>query len=79
MSGMRRVRFILRAIAAFVLAVVGWAILGYLMTVPLGMIYGWSGHPAIPDAPVYVYVGVYIVALPALCLFAAWRLAGRRS
>lgn len=53
----------------------GWMVLGYLATAPLGAIFGWSGHPAIPAAPVAVYVVVYLIALPVVCLIGAWKLA----
>jgi hypothetical protein len=66
--------FILRAVGTFVAAFAGWAVLGYLATAPLGAIYGWSGHPSIPAAPVAVYVGVFLVVLPIICLFGAWRM-----
>jgi hypothetical protein len=59
------------------LAAPGWLVLGYLATAPLGAIYGWSGHPAIPAAPTSVYVGVYLVVLPLVCVVAAWILIGR--
>lgn len=65
--------FMLRAIATLLVASAGWAVLGYLATAPLGALYGWSGHPAIPGAPLTVYVGLYLVVLPAICLFLAWR------
>lgn len=79
--------FALRAVATLVVALVGWVSLGYLATAPLGAIFGWSGHPAIPDAPVAVYIGLYLVVLPVVCLFGAWsivrwagaRLSARRS
>jgi hypothetical protein len=58
------------------LGVVGWLVLGYLVSVPLGLMFGWSGHPAIPDAPLLVYLAVYGIVLPALCLFGAWRISG---
>jgi hypothetical protein len=67
-------RFLLRALGTLVVALPAWTILGYLLTAPLGAIYGWSGHPAIPAAPVPVYVGLYLVVLPALCLAGAWTL-----
>jgi hypothetical protein len=51
-----------------------WAGIGLLTTVPLGTIYGWSGHPAMPDAPFSVYVLVYLLALPALCFGGSWKL-----
>ena len=63
----------LRAACTLVLAVVGWAVLGYLATAPLGALYGWSGHPSIPGAPTAVYIGLYLIALPALCLVGAWK------
>lgn len=65
---------ILRGAGTLILGLVGWAGLGYLATAPLGAIFGWSGHPAISDAPTAVYVIVYLVLLPALCLAGAWRL-----
>ena len=65
---------ILRGACVVVLATVCWAILGYLATAPLGALYGWSGHPSIPNAPVSVYIGLYVIVLPVLCLFAAWKL-----
>jgi hypothetical protein len=43
---------------------------------PLGMVFGWSGHPAIPAAPIAVYVVLYLVVLPAFCLYGAWRIVG---
>ena len=65
---------LLRAIATLLLAAAAWVLLGYLATAPLGAIFGWAGHPSIPAAPVAIYVAVYLIALPALCLFAAWKL-----
>jgi hypothetical protein len=65
--------FILRAVGALLVGAVAWAVLGYLATVPLGAVFGWSGHPALPDAPAAVYVGLYLVVLPALCFFGAWQ------
>jgi hypothetical protein len=67
---------VLRVACTLVLAVVCWAILGFLATAPLGALYGWSGHPSIPAAPVAVYVGIYLIVLPALCLIGAWKLVG---
>jgi ABC-type polysaccharide/polyol phosphate export permease len=67
----------LRVLGTILLGLVGWVIVGYLLTIPLGAIFGWSGHPAVPDAPVPIYVALYIVAIPALCLFAAWRVVRR--
>jgi hypothetical protein len=67
---------LLRALATLVLGVLAWGVLGYLASMPLGMVFGWSGHPAIPDAPAAVYVGLYLVVLPALCLYGAWRVVG---
>jgi hypothetical protein len=65
---------VLRALGVGLLATLAWVILGYLLTMPLGLLFGWSGHPAIPDAPLSVYVGLYGVVLPAGCLFGAWNL-----
>jgi hypothetical protein len=48
-----------------------------LATIPLGAMFGWSGHPAIPDAPLLVYVALYAVLLPGMSLMAGWRLTGR--
>jgi hypothetical protein len=67
---------VLRGFATLVLALIAWACLGYFASMPLGLLYGWSGHPAIPDAPIGVYVGLYLIVLPLLCLFGAWRLVG---
>ena len=68
---------ILRVLGTILVGLLGWVLLGYLLTVPLGAIYGWSGHPAVPDAPVPMYVAVYLVILPGLCLFGAWRVVCR--
>jgi hypothetical protein len=65
---------LLRVLAILVLGTALWAFLGLLTTVPLGWCFGWSGHPAIPSAPFAVYVGIYGVALPMVCLWGAWRL-----
>jgi len=67
---------LLRGLATLVLATVAWACFGYLATIPLGMVFGWSGHPAIPDAPVAVYIGLYLIVLPVLCLVGTWRVVG---
>ena len=66
----------LRVVVTLILGLAGWVGLGYLATVPLGAIFGWSGHPAIPDAPAGVYIGLYLVLLPALCLTGAGRAGG---
>jgi protein-S-isoprenylcysteine O-methyltransferase Ste14 len=66
--------FMLRATGTLVLAAAGWAVLAYLATAPLGAIYGWSGHPPLPNAPTAVYVVLYLVVLPAICLVLAWRM-----
>jgi hypothetical protein len=66
----------IRALCALVIASVAWITLGYLATAPLGLIFGWSGHPSIPNAPAAVYVGLYLVLLPVLCLVGAWKLLG---
>ena len=60
-----------------VVALVSWVFLGYFATLPLGAFYGWSGHPAIPDAPLAVYVVLYLVVLPVLCLLGAWTVVRR--
>jgi hypothetical protein len=65
-----------RAIATLLLGAAAWIALGFLATAPLGVIFGWSGHPAVPDAPAAVYVGLYLVVLPILCLGGAWRFIG---
>ena len=72
-----RLALALRLTGTLVVATVAWAILGYLLTLPLGAVFGWSGHPAIPAAPVAVYIGLYLVVLPAACLVGAWWLTGR--
>ena len=64
----------LRFLGTLVVAVVSWAVLGYLASAPLGAIYGWSGHPAIPAAPTAVYILVYAVVLPLLCLAGGWKI-----
>jgi hypothetical protein len=61
------------------LGAIAWVVLGYLATPPLGLLFGWSGHPAIPDAPLLVYLAVYVIALPALCLFGAGKVVGALS
>jgi hypothetical protein len=66
------VRVLIRLLLSVILGVVAWALLGYLATAPLGAIYGWSGHPAIPAAPWSVYVAVYLILLPLVCLAGAW-------
>ena len=71
------VRLVIRALATVVLAAIGWAVVGYVATAPLGAIYGWGGHPAMPSAPWSVYVALYFVTLPAVCLIGGWFLAGR--
>jgi len=69
-----------RVLATLLIAAVGWAVIGYLATVPLGALYGWSGHPAIPAAPLGVYIGLYLVVLPGACLLGARRLVyGKRG
>jgi hypothetical protein len=70
-------RILVRVLLSVILGFVAWAVVGYLATLPLGAIYGWSGHPAIPAAPWSVYVALYLVLLPVICLAAAWYLAGR--
>ncbi len=65
----------MRGTLAFLIAVVLWIVAGFLVTAPLGAIYGWSGHPAIPAAPMPVYVIVYLIVLPVVCIAAAWKTA----
>lgn len=67
----------LRLLGTLVAAAFGWVVLGYLATGVLGAMYGWGGHPAIPAAPMAVYVVVYGVVLPILCLAGAWKVTGR--
>lgn len=64
----------LRLLATLILAAIGWVLLGYVAIGLLGMIYGWSGHPAMPPAPWALYIALYGVALPLVCLTLAWRL-----
>src|SRR5688572_28831539 len=66
---------LLRLLLTILLAAVGWAVLGYFASAPLAWIFGWSsGHPPIPAAPKYVYVGLYVVFLPLVCCAGAWKL-----
>ena len=65
----------MRGTLVFVIAVVLWVVAGFLVTAPLGAIYGWSGHPSIPAAPMSVYVIVYLFVLPVACIAAAWKTA----
>jgi hypothetical protein len=67
----------LRVLGTLVLATISWALLGYFATMPLGAIYGWGGHPALPSAPIGVYIALYGVVFPLLCLAAAWVVMGR--
>ena len=67
---------LVRVIVTLLLGVVAWAVLGFLATAPLGAIYGWSGHPSVPAAPMAVYVGLYLVVLPIVCLAGAWWVVG---
>ena len=67
----------LRVVGTLVLATLSWALLGYFATLPLRAIYGWGGHPAIPSAPIGVYIALYGVVFPLLCLSAAWFVMGK--
>jgi hypothetical protein len=67
----------IRVLATLLVAVPAWVVLGFLATAPLGAVYGWSGHPSIPGAPTWVYVGVYLVVLPLVCAWPVWWLTGR--
>jgi hypothetical protein len=82
----RWLRTVLRSLFVVLLAAVLWAVGGLYATAPLGMVYGWSGHPPLPPAPTWVWVTLYVVVLPLLSLALAWwvvrgaeRLAGRWS
>ena len=72
--GSSRVMLAARGVATIIVAFLCWVVVGYLVTAPLGAIYGWSGHPSIPAAPTEVYIGLYLVVLPVVCLLAGWRL-----
>ena len=69
--------FLIRAIGTLFVATVLWAVIGYFATLPLGAIFGWSGHPAIPAAPIAIYIGFYLGVLPVLSVWAGWRLVSR--
>jgi hypothetical protein len=64
----------LRVAGTLVVAVIGWVVLSLLATGALGAIYGWGGHPAIPAAPLPVYITLYLVVLPMLSVAGGWRL-----
>jgi hypothetical protein len=51
-----------------------WIVVGYAALIPLGAIFGWSGHPALPAAPLWVYGGLYVAALPILCFYWGWKI-----
>lgn len=55
------------------IALLAWVVLGYFVLGLMGAIFGWSGHPALPSAPIEAYFIVYLIVLPAICLFAGWR------
>ena len=67
-----RARLFVRLGVTLILACVLWGVLGYLATAPLGAVYGWGGHPAIPSAPESVYIVLYLIVLPAICLGSCW-------
>ena len=73
----RSVSVALRVLGTLVLATISWLLLGYFATLPLGAIYGWGGHPALPSAPIGVYIALYGVGFPLLCLAVAWFVMGR--
>ena len=64
----------IRGVATLLVGSAAWVIVGYAALIPLGAIFGWSGHPAMPAAPLWVYGGVYLVALPISCLYVGWRM-----
>jgi hypothetical protein len=67
----RFTRMLLVAIATLLVAAPVWALLAYLSTGPLGALYGWSGHPSLPNAPTWVYVALYLAVLPIVSLAGA--------
>jgi hypothetical protein len=67
---------LVRVLVTLVLATVAWAVIGFFATAPLGAIYGWGGHPAAPSAPMSVYIGLYLVVLPIVCLAGTWFAVG---
>jgi hypothetical protein len=64
----------LRLLATLVVGTISYVVLGYLAVAPLGAIYGWGGHPAMPSAPMPLYYTLYVGVLPVLCLAGAWKL-----
>lgn len=64
-----------RLLVAILAATVLWLGLGFLATMPLGLLFGWSGHPAIPAAPAWVYLALYAGLLPLFCMFVGWKAA----
>jgi hypothetical protein len=69
----RAISFAIRGVAILLIALIAWIILGYAALIPLGAIFGWSGHPALPASPLWIYGGLYLLALPTLCLYMGWR------
>ncbi len=67
-----RARVFVRLGVTLILACVLWVVLAYLVTAPLGEVYGWGGHPAIPSAPESVYIVLYLIVLPVICLGLSW-------
>jgi hypothetical protein len=67
---------LVRVLVTLLLAAGAWVVLGFLATAPLGAIYGWSGHPSIPAAPIWVYYTLYLAVLPVVCVGGAWMLVG---
>jgi hypothetical protein len=76
MNSSTQTTLVLRILGALAMASIAWVVLGFLATAPLGRIFGWSGHPSIPAAPAWVYLGLYLVVLPVICLAGAWKVAG---
>ena len=71
------IRLLVVRACTIVLAAILWLLSGYFLTLPLGLVYGWSGHPAIPAAPGFVYILLYLLVLPAASIAASWRVLRR--
>jgi hypothetical protein len=64
-------------LAALFIGSTAWILLGYASLIPLGAVFGWSGHPALPAAPPWIYGLIHFIALPIVCLYVGWRAAQR--